>query len=147
MARYLPLCSLLLGSATLAACATSGTNTIDESRSNGGANNPVPVTQHCPTTPSAEAKLSQIALESSARLRVKVEHGGGCAQHTYTACWDGAVLDSQPPQVELRLHHDAHGDACDAYLSRDILIDTSSLPFEIGQARLGDDGTIHLTGR
>jgi hypothetical protein len=70
--------------------------------------------------------LGDVALDGS-DLLVHVRTGGGCASHTFSMCWDGAVLDSYPGTVNLGLSHDAHGDSCDAVLSHDLRIDVTSV--------------------
>jgi len=56
-------------------------------------------------------------------LVVAVRTGGGCAEHSFAVCWDGAVFDTEPGTIELALRHDAHGDSCDALLSWDLRVD------------------------
>jgi hypothetical protein len=47
-------------------------------------------------------------------LSVDASYSGGCVPHDYfRLCYDG-FLESFPVQVELRLEHDAQGDACEA---------------------------------
>jgi len=48
-------------------------------------------------------------------LTIDVGHGGGCARHDYGLCYEEGLLDTAPETVSLRLLHDAHGDACEAY--------------------------------
>lgn len=45
-------------------------------------------------------------------LRIAVTYGGGCAQHDFRLCYEPALLDTDPVQINLRLDHDAHGEAC-----------------------------------
>ncbi len=48
------------------------------------------------------------------KLLVEVRYGGGCGQHSFQLDWDGAVIKTIPPQVVLKLTHNAHGDPCKA---------------------------------
>jgi hypothetical protein len=91
--------------------------------------------------------LGNVALDGS-DLLVHVLTGGGCASHTFAVCWDGTVLDSYPGTVILGLSHDAHGDGCDALLSRDLRIDITSVLENTGRpVRLSVSGaTTHLEG-
>lgn len=45
-------------------------------------------------------------------LKLVVTHGGGCQQHDFRLCYERVFLETEPVQFNLRLDHDAHGDAC-----------------------------------
>jgi hypothetical protein len=55
-------------------------------------------------------------------LRLAVEHGGGCREHTYRLVASRAFMESQPPQTRLVLGHDARGDACRALVRVDLAV-------------------------
>jgi hypothetical protein len=61
-------------------------------------------------------------------LVVEVSYGGGCEQHDFTLLDTGIATRSIPPQHFLRLVHAAHGDACEAYITRELRFDIS--PFK-----------------
>lgn len=61
-------------------------------------------------------------------LIVEVSYGGGCEKHDFTLLDTGIATRSIPPQHFLRLLHDAHGDACEAYITRELRFDIS--PFK-----------------
>ena len=61
-------------------------------------------------------------------LVVEVSYGGGCEQHDFTLLDTGIATRSIPPQHFLRLVHDAHGDACEAYITSELRFDIS--PFK-----------------
>ena len=65
-----------------------------------------------------------IALEGD-EVVVSVGYGGGCAEHTFEMCWNGAWLRTSPPQAPLVLGHDSGDDMCEAYLSEDLRFDAS----------------------
>jgi len=50
-------------------------------------------------------------------LRLKISYSGGCKDHTFTL-WKLPLNALVPPPVELMLEHDAHGDTCEAWLTR-----------------------------
>jgi hypothetical protein len=50
-------------------------------------------------------------------LRLKVSFSGGCREHTFNL-WKLPPNALVPPQMELLLDHDAHGDNCKAWLTR-----------------------------
>ena len=60
-------------------------------------------------------------------LIVEVSYGGGCAEHSFTLLDTGVATRSIPPQHCLRLVHDGRGDACEAYLTRELFFDISPL--------------------
>ena len=60
-------------------------------------------------------------------LIVEVRYGGGCAEHSFTLLDTGVATRSIPPHHRLRLVHDGRGDACEAYLTRELFFDISPL--------------------
>jgi hypothetical protein len=75
-------------------------------------------------------------------LVVSARTGGGCEEHELDAYWNGMVMETFPPQVNLRLIHDANGDTCEALITIERAFDLRPL---IGA---GGDGplVIHLAG-
>jgi hypothetical protein len=65
-------------------------------------------------------------------LDVTVGYGGGCADHDIWACWDGQAAPSIPPQVQIVLGHDAHGDSCDAYITETRRFDLAAVTATTG---------------
>lgn len=70
--------------------------------------------------------VSSVRIEGDV-LAVQVRYSGGCATHDFVLLDTGIATRSIPPQHRLRLVHDAHGDACEAYLTRDLFFDISPL--------------------
>ncbi|HSK02311.1 MAG TPA: hypothetical protein VK932_13760, partial [Kofleriaceae bacterium] len=97
--------------------------------------------------PEDHLQLREVAVEGTT-LRLTVQHGGGCEQHAFAACWDGLIQETAPPRTSLVIRHDANDDFCDALITRDVLIDVADLDFAIGAAAIRDPaGTIELVGR
>lgn len=71
-------------------------------------------------------------------LEVDLSYSGGCADHEFTACWNGAVAQSFPPQVFFDLVHDSNGDLCEAWL-------TETLRFDLGPV-LTPPTLVHIAG-
>src|SRR5262245_43390017 len=63
----------------------------------------------------------------SGDLLVEVQFSGGCARHSFAMCWDGAVIDTQPPTIDLLMTHDAHGDSCESLSLQDVRVDITPL--------------------
>jgi hypothetical protein len=82
-------------------------------------------------------------------LVVTVSYSGGCEEHTFTPCFDGAFAESDPVQATLELFHDDHGDTCEAYPTVDVPVDLAPLK-AYWQASYGTSSgtiTIHLDGQ
>lgn len=60
-------------------------------------------------------------------LIVEVRYSGGCAKHSFALLDTGVATRSIPPQHRLRLVHNGRDDACEAYLTRELLFDISPL--------------------
>ena len=67
-------------------------------------------------------------------LHVDVGYSGGCEDHDFTLCFDSIVLDTN--FWNLAIDHDAHGDACEAFITETRKFDLTPLqaihdsPFE-----------------
>jgi hypothetical protein len=108
---------------------------------------PASVTRSCDGLPNDAFQLNQaMTVDTEARiLRVSVAYSGGCAEHTFAACWNGAISKSKPATFSLSLHHDNAGDDCDAFITRDLFIDLSSTPAGFGSPEGETSTTIRLT--
>jgi len=51
----------------------------------------------------------------------------GCATQSFAMCWDGSVLDSNPPQVNLELSFMEHGYHCDIVVTHDLRFDLAPI--------------------
>jgi len=66
-------------------------------------------------------------------LVLEVGYGGGCETHDFTLCFEEIIFDL----VRLGVHHDAHGDACEAFITEEQKLDLTptqnlgSSPLEI----------------
>ena len=56
-------------------------------------------------------------------LFVEVSYSGGCSDHSFMVIWDGIIYESNPPQANIIISHDANGDACEAFLTENLVID------------------------
>lgn len=91
------------------------------------------------TFPGDQASITSMKIDGDT-LRLTVTHGGGCADHTYQLYTSGAVMKSYPPQMNIRLSHNANGDACEALITKDLAFDLSPLKKQLG----GSSGTVVL---
>ena len=60
-------------------------------------------------------------------LTLDLQYTGGCEEHDFEVWWGGVTSASDPPIVPLELQHDAHGDACEALIEEQIVVDLSAL--------------------
>jgi len=68
-----------------------------------------------------ELKMDRFRMDSvyvdGDTIRLKVSYSGGCRDHLFKL-WKLPPNALVPPPVELLLDHDAHGDMCEAWLTR-----------------------------
>jgi len=50
-------------------------------------------------------------------LLLSVSYSGGCQNHELNVLWDGELIKTFPPQVDLYLYHDSNDDLCKAKIS------------------------------
>ena len=76
--------------------------------------------------PSDPANITAITLEKDI-LEIQIVYPGGCQEHTFELhAWTGFLL-SNPPQGELYLTHDSHGDICTEAIEMPLLFDLAPL--------------------
>jgi len=79
------------------------------------------------------------------RMEMRVSYGGGCAVHDLKAVAWGGWMESFPVQVRAFLSHDAKGDPCDAFITRDVSFDLGPLKLAYEESYgVGDPGTTTL---
>jgi hypothetical protein len=76
--------------------------------------------------PDDASKIISVTLENNT-LTIKVVYQGGCREHGFTLYAEAAFLLSQPPQGELYLSHDAHGDPCAKRMEKTLAFDLTPL--------------------
>ncbi len=88
-----------------------------------------------------------LTIESAAivgdDLVVDVAYSGGCQQHDVGLCWNNVVEESLPPQVGIDLSHDAHGDACEAWIQEQRKVSLLTLKNALANE---DSVLVHLGG-
>lgn len=121
--------SILLAALTVAGCASQAAEdeVLDADGKADSSRTAIPLTVGaCADAVNDGYELANVQLTGN-RLLVDASYGGGCAQHTFKACWDGSFLESLPVQAQLRLYHDGHGDLCEALKSTPLSIDLTAL--------------------
>lgn len=78
------------------------------------------------TEPNDPVFVSNASLAGDI-LTLSVEYSGGCAEHYFGSCWDGAFAESDPVQAWFDLNHEDNDDPCDGIDSQDITIDLTPM--------------------
>ncbi len=60
-------------------------------------------------------------------LTLRVSYSGGCVAHHLDLVAFGGWMESSPVQIQAFLSHDANGDQCEAWITRDITFDLKPL--------------------
>ena len=76
--------------------------------------------------PSDPLTVTALQIEGDT-LQLDVSHGGGCEQHHYGLCFEPVWAGSAPPQLGLRVLHDAGGDSCEALLTESLTFDLTAV--------------------
>jgi hypothetical protein len=84
----------------------------------------VVVTDDAATTRMDPANILRGEIQGD-RLRLQVEFGGGCARHEFSLLPSGIFMESNPPQMNVQLAHDAKGDPCRAMVTQELVFDLS----------------------
>ncbi|MGA3243992.1 MAG: hypothetical protein ABSE41_05195 [Bacteroidota bacterium] len=83
------------------------------------------------------------AFTSSDVLTIVEQHGGGCAVHEFKLFGSKLFFDSLPPQADIVLSHNAHGDLCKALITDTLWFSLLRLR-EVYQSSYGNKGTLLL---
>lgn len=74
-------------------------------------------------------------------LEVEITYSGGCETHSFEVIWDGIIYTDDPCHANLIIVHDAHGDSCEAAITKTLYIDLKEL---IGNIEYKDICEYHL---
>ena len=74
-------------------------------------------------------------------LSLRVQFGGGCRTHDFYLVASSLFMESEPPQVNVLLSHDGHGDLCRAFLTEDLAFDLGPLKRKDLEGFTGAPGT------
>lgn len=61
------------------------------------------------------------------QLKIDVSYSGGCKSHSFNLYWNGAYQESFPPQVRMKLVHNANNDACEKLVKETLVFDIRNL--------------------
>ena len=60
-------------------------------------------------------------------VEVNVAYAGGCKRHSFEVIWNGAIIKTNPPSIDLVIKHNANGDACEAYITEKLTFSLTDL--------------------
>ena len=87
-------------------------------------------------------ELSAAAITGDT-LAVTVSYAGGCREHLFTLVSSSEFKESNPVQV-VDLAHNAQGDSCEAWITRDYLLNLTPLKVRYQEAYQQEEGAIVL---
>jgi hypothetical protein len=96
-----------------------------------------------PRWPSDQVTINSAQVTGDS-LELNVSYGGGCSEHTFILLSASAWMESYPVQVAVKLSHDAHDDACDAYFTRVLRFDLTPLSVAYATSYQTTTGIIRL---
>ena len=102
----------------------------------------------CQAEPSSDAfEVDSVAIVGDC-LELDVSYSGGCADHSFTSCWDQSFAESDPVQTWLWIDHDAMDDECDGILQDTWIIDLGVLKqsWQDAYQSLSGEIIIHVGG-
>ena len=134
----LALTAVLLSS-TLTACSvidnqTSGSSTTAQS------SKVLIVEQNTDKYPMDPVQIRDARIIGDS-LTMLVAYSGGCKPHDFKAVWNGAMMKSMPPQINVILSHNSHDDMCEALITQDVTVSLEPLKQHAAQGVI-----IHLKG-
>jgi len=77
--------------------------------------------------PNDDLVINSAEVDYDGNLTVSVSHSGGCKDHEYGLYWSAELADTDPPTILFYLTHDSHNDACEAWLTKTVTLDISSV--------------------
>lgn len=146
--RSLRLRVLLLGAAALAACGEGGLDTAVAVSVNdvppAGSGSGAVVVSEAPHLHGQDPFVLNDAAIAGDTLSLNLSYAGGCARHEFTLVASESFRESDPVQLPVSLAHDANGDSCEAWLTRDYEFDLTLLRDRYRQSHGARSGRIVL---
>ncbi len=81
----------------------------------------IPVVECVGEGPSGGASIREASIDNDFLIMI-VAYAGGCAEHRFRTCWDGAFVGPEPLQAVLGLQHDAGGDSCETRVTETLRV-------------------------
>ena len=80
-------------------------------------------------TKSDKFTIKSVTIDdTSLKMLIEVQYGGGCKKHDFKLVWPDAIIMIYPPKFSVILNHDANGDMCEALPTSVLEIDLKASP-------------------
>ncbi|PCC68073.1 Myxococcus cysteine-rich repeat-containing protein [Nannocystis exedens] len=102
----------------------------------------------CPDPAPADPYTIADAKIVGDTLVAEIQYSGGCIDHDFALCWDGAFAESDPVQIWTQISHESHDDNCDAWLTveREFSLADLKATWQAAYQQQSGEITIHLDG-
>ena len=70
--------------------------------------------------------INEVSVDNDT-LKLNVSYSGGCKEHEFKLFGSSNIAESNPPQAQIFLSHNANNDACEAYITEELAFDLSPL--------------------
>lgn len=138
--------SIIFTTLSIAGCATQSADDsiLDADGKADSSRTTIPLTiGSCADAVDDGYQMENVSLTGN-RLLVDASYSGGCAVHTFKACWDGGFLESFPVQANLRLYHDGNDDICESFGTTELSIDLTPLGNAYKKAYQATSGEVYV---
>ena len=71
--------------------------------------------------------INEASLNEDGLLNINISHSGGCEEHDYQLLQDPLFCGTPPIYISMKLSHNANGDLCEAWITKDLCFDISSI--------------------
>lgn len=71
--------------------------------------------------------INDAVLNEEDLLNLNISHAGGCEEHDFQLLQDPLFCGTPPIYISMRLSHNANGDLCEAWITKDLCFDISSI--------------------
>ena len=76
--------------------------------------------------------INNVSLSESQELELNISHSGGCQEHEYELIQNPQFCGTLPIYISIKLSHNSNGDICEAWITKDLCFDISSIYSENG---------------
>tara|TARA_B110000879_G_C10777084_1_gene357543 strand:+ start:82 stop:528 length:447 start_codon:yes stop_codon:yes gene_type:complete len=76
--------------------------------------------------------INNVSLSESQELELNISHSGGCQEHEYELIQNPQFCGTPPIYISIKLSHNSNGDICEAWITKDLCFDISSIYSENG---------------
>ena len=71
--------------------------------------------------------INEVSVNDLEELELNISHSGGCQEHEYLLLQEPVFCGTPPIYITIMLSHNANEDACEAWITRDLCFDISSI--------------------